>query len=475
MKLSALLREVETLCAFEDVEIERVTDKFEDNLNNALFICIDGDRFDGHGMAAKALEKGAAAVVTERDLKLSRQIVVENTRKAYSLIAANFYGRPAEKLQLIGITGTNGKTSTAYFIKSALLSMSVKCGLIGTVENDTGEGGKTSVLTTPEPMELQRLFREMVDSGCKYCVMEVSSQALSQERVYGLHFAAAVLTNITPDHLDYHGSMEEYINAKLSLFDISDTAIVNMDDENSASVLDRIKCPLITCSAKLDSADYTAKNAECGTWGVKYEFVGIDCISRMSLKLLGRFTVYNSLCAAAVCLKLGFELDDISNAFKNIKPVKGRAEIVEVPRDFTVVIDYAHTPDGLQNILNCVRELTTGRIITVFGCGGDRDRTKRSTMGEIAGKFSDIAIITSDNPRTENPILIINDILSGINKSKAKLAVIENRREAIGFALKKARAGDLVLLAGKGHETYQIIGHEKRPFDEREIIKEFVK
>lgn len=475
MKLSALLKGVETHNAFEDVEIERVTDKEKDNLNNALFICIDGDRFDGHGLAAKALENGAAAVVTERDLKLPRQIVVDSTRKAYSLIAANFYGRPSERLRLIGITGTNGKTSTAYFIKNTLESMSVKCGLIGTVENDAGTGGKKSVLTTPEPMELQQLFREMVDAGCEYCVMEVSSQALSQDRVFGLHFAAAVLTNITPDHLDYHGSMENYINAKLSLFDNSDAAIVNIDDENNASVLDRIKCPVITCSASRDSADYTAKNVECGTEGVKYEFVGMDCISRMSLKVLGRFTVYNSLCAAAVCLKLGFDLYDISNAFKNIRPVKGRAEIVEIPRDFTVVIDYAHTPDGLENILNCVRELTNGRIITVFGCGGDRDKTKRGAMGEIAGRLSDIAIITSDNPRTENPILIINDILSGMGKSKAKLVVIENRREAIGFALKKARTGDLVLLAGKGHETYQIIGREKRPFDEREIIREFIK
>lgn len=475
MKLSALLQGIETQSKFVDVEIERVTDKSEDDLKNSLFVCIDGNHTDGHRKAQEAIINGSAAVITARDLKLENQIIVEDTRWAYSIAAANFYGNPAEKLKLIGVTGTNGKTSTAFFIKGILDNLGEKCGLIGTVENDAGEGAEPPSLTTPEPPELQRLFRKMADNGCGYCVMEVSSQALSQCRVCGMIFDSALLTNITPDHLDYHGNMESYIKAKLSLFNMAKSAVVNIDDTNNASVLEKIGRPVKTCSAKTDSADYTAKNIVCKADGVRYEFVGIDSISRIAVGIPGKFTVYNSLSAVAALLNFGFSLDDISIAARSLKSVKGRAEIVSVPKKYTVMIDYAHTPDGLRNILSCVREFTQGRVITVFGCGGDRDRLKRFEMGRIAGELSDIAIVTSDNPRTENPILIINDILSGMEKTKAKLAVVENRREAIGFALKKARANDIVLLAGKGHETYQIIGNEKIHFDEREIVREFLK
>ncbi len=475
MKLSALLQGIITESLPRDVEVERVTDKSEENLRNALFVCIDGDRFDGHSMAFDAVQRGACAVVTERDLGLKNQIVVSDTRMAFAKIAANFYGNPAQKLRLIGVTGTNGKTSTAFFIRDILNGMSQKCGLIGTVKNDIGTGDESATLTTPEPMELQRLLSEMVSGGCRYCVMEVSSQALSQQRVCGLHFDCAVLTNITPEHLDYHGSMESYIDAKLSLFKKADKAIVNIDDDNAAAAVGRIPCLIKTVSAMSNSADYTAKNIVCNEKGVRYELVGMDCISRVFVGIPGRFTVYNSLCAVCVVMSLGFDLDLVTEAVKKLAPVKGRAEIVKTDRDFTVMIDYAHTPDGLRNILDCVREFTSGRVITVFGCGGDRDRTKRAEMGKIVGEMSDIAIVTDDNPRTENPILIINDILGGMERVKAKLAVVQNRRDAIGFALKKARAGDLVLIAGKGHETYQIIGNEKIHFDEREIVKEFLK
>lgn len=475
MKLSALLKGIETKSGFEDVEIERVTDKCEEDLKSALFICIDGNRTDGHLKAEKALSNGAAAVVTERDLRLAKQIIVENTRWAYSVITANLYGNPADELKLIGVTGTNGKTSTSFFIREMLESLGKKCGLIGTVKTDDGEEETESALTTPEPPELQRAFRKMADSGCEYCVMEVSSQALSQCRVCGLVFECSVLTNITPEHLDYHGSMQDYINAKLRLFDMSKKAVVNADDENSRLALSRMSCPAVTCSAVSDSADYTAKNVVCSEKGVRYELVGMDCISRMTVGIPGKFTVYNSLSAASALIELGFDIDLISEAAKRLESVRGRAETVFVPADFTVMIDYAHTPDGLRNILSCVREFTGGRLITVFGCGGDRDRAKRAEMGRIAGELSDLAIVTSDNPRTENPLLIINDILCGMENTKAKTAVAENRRDAINYALKKAKKGDLVLLAGKGHETYQIIGNEKKHFDEREIVREFFK
>lgn len=473
MKLSALLQGVETLSAFQDVEIERVTDKDKEISKNSLFVCIDGNRCDGHSLALKALQNGASAIITNRDLQTDNQIIVADSRKALAQIAANYYGNPAQKLKIIGITGTNGKTSTTFFIKQILEGLGHKCGIIGTVENSSGEESVESILTTPEPMELHRLLKQMAENGCEYCVMEVSSQALAQQRVYGIQFSAAALTNITGDHLDYHINMENYINAKLSLFEQADFACINIDDENSQNSLAGIKCPVKTYSASSNSADYTAKNIVYEKNGVNFLFVGLDCIGKINVRIPGRFTVYNSLCATSILLGLGHSIDKITQAAELVTTVKGRAETVEVPRSFRVMIDYAHTPDGLLNILNCVREITKGKVITVFGCGGDRDKTKRGKMGEIAGQYSDIAVVTSDNPRTENPLLIINDILCGMEKSKARLAVIENRRQAIEFALSKAKKGDTVLLAGKGHETYQIIGKEKILFDERKIVKEY--
>ncbi len=473
MKLSSLLKGVKTQDVYEERDVERVTDKDNENLENALFVCIDGNRCDGHSLAEKVIENGAVAVVTNRDLGLSGQIVVEDTRVALSQIASNFYGNPSKRLKIIGVTGTNGKTSTSFFIKNILEALGIKCGIIGTVKNSWGNKDEKSVLTTPEPMKLQKILCEMVKSGCEYCVMEVSSQALAQKRVYGIEFCASAITNITPEHLDYHISMENYISAKFELLKQSDFVCVNIDDGIIRENLDRIDCKKYTYSAVSDKADYTAKNVVCNENGIRYEFVGMDCISRIQSLLYGRFTVYNTLCATSVLINLGFDIDEIAKAIRTLKPVKGRAEIVPINKNFTVMIDYAHTPDGLCNILSCVREITKGKVIVVFGCGGDRDRTKRPEMGRIAGEMSDIAVVTSDNPRNENPLLIINDILCGMEKSKARIAVIENRRQAIEFALQKAKKDDLVLLAGKGHETYQIIGNEKIPFDEREVIKEF--
>ncbi len=473
MKLSSLLKGVKTRDVYEERDVERVTDKDNEDLKNALFVCIDGNRCDGHALAEKAIKKGAVAVVTSRDLGVKEQIIVEDTRCALSQIASNFYGNPSEKLKIIGVTGTNGKTSTCFFIKNILELLGVKCGIIGTVENSWGEETENSVLTTPEPMELQKIFSEMVKSGCEYCVMEVSSQGLAQQRVYGVNFCASALTNITPEHLDYHSNMENYIDAKFLLFGQSDFACVNIDNEIAKANLQIIKCKKYTYSTIDDWADYTAKNVICNENGIRYEFVGLDCISRIQSSLYGRFTVYNTLCAISILINLGFDIDKISRAISSLNPVKGRAEIVPVNRNFTVMIDYAHTPDGLRNILSCVREITKGKVIVVFGCGGDRDKSKRAEMGRIAGEMANVAVVTSDNPRGENPLLIINDILCGMEKSKARIAVIENRRQAIEFALEKAKKGDLVLLAGKGHETYQVVGNEKIPFDEREIIKEY--
>ncbi len=475
MKLSSLLKGVKTQDVYEERDVERVTDRDNENLENALFICVNGNRCDGHSLAKNALENGAVTVVTDRDLSLPQQIIVEDTREAFAQIASNFYDNPSKKLKIIGVTGTNGKTSTCFFIKEILNFLGIKCGIIGTVKNCWENEEADSVLTTPEPMELHSLFSQMVSAGCEYCVMEVSSQALSQKRVCGIEFCASALTNITPEHLDYHGTMDNYIKAKLELFENSQFACVNIDDENISNNLNGIKCKSITYSTISDKADYTAKNILCNENGIRYELVGLDCISRIQSTLCGRFTVYNTLCAASVLLKLGFSIDDIASGVEKLTSVKGRNEIVPVPKDFTVIIDYAHTPDGLHNILLTAKEITKGKIILVFGCGGDRDRSKRALMGKIAGEHSNYAVVTSDNPRTENPLLIMNDILCGMEKAKSKIAVIENRRQAIEFALSKARKGDTVILAGKGHETYQIIGKEKISFDERDIIKEYFK
>ncbi len=473
MKLSSLLEGVKTQDVYEEREVERVTDKDNENLRNSLFVCINGNRCDGHSLARNAIENGAVAVVTDRDLSLPQQIIVDDTRKAFAQISSNFYGNPSKKLKIIGVTGTNGKTSTCFFIKEILNSLGVKCGIIGTIKNGWETNETEAILTTPEPMELHGLFSQMVVSGCEYCVMEVSSQALSQKRVHGIEFCASAITNITPEHLDYHGCMEDYINAKLELFKASEFACVNIDDENVAENLEKIKGKTITYSAISDKADYTAKNIVCNENGIRYEFVGLDCIERIQSSLHGQFTVYNTLCALSVLLNLGFDIEKISKAVEQLTSVKGRGEIVPVPRNFTVMIDYAHTPDGLQNILSSVRQITKGKVIVVFGCGGDRDKSKRAEMGRIAGELSNYAIVTSDNPRTENPLLIMNDILCGMEKTKSRIAVIENRRQAIEFALCKARKGDTVILAGKGHETYQIIGKEKIPFDERKVVKEY--
>ncbi len=475
MKLSSLLEGVKTQDVYEEREVERVTDKDSGNLKNSLFVCINGNRCDGHSLAKKAILNGAVAVVTDRDLSIPQQIIVEDTRKAFAQISSNFYGNPSKKLKIIGVTGTNGKTSTCFFIKEMLNSMGVKCGIIGTIKNGWETDETESILTTPEPMELHGLFSRMVESGCEYCVMEVSSQALSQKRVHGINFCASAITNITPEHLDYHGCMENYIGAKFELFNNSDFVCVNIDDENIWNNFNKIQCKTVTYSTIQDKADYTAKNIVCNENGIKYEFVGLDCISRIQSPLHGKFTVYNTLCAVSLLLNLGFSIDRITSAIRNVAFVKGRGEVVPVPKNYTVMIDYAHTPDGLQNILSSVREMTKGRVFVVFGCGGDRDKSKRAEMGRIAGELSNYAIVTTDNPRTENPLLIMNDILCGMEKTKSRIAVIENRRQAIEFALSKARKGDTVILAGKGHETYQVIGKEKIHFDEREIIEEYFK
>ncbi len=474
MKLSEVLKGIKTYDIYEDKEVNFITDDSRKVSQGCIFVCIKGNRFDGHDVAAEMLRKGAVCVVCERDLGLPNQIVVENTRKAISVLCANFFGRPADKIKLIGITGTNGKTTTAFLIKNMLEKIGCKTGLIGTVKNMAGDKEYPAALTTPESFELHSLFNEMVKEGCEYCVMEVSSQALAQYRVEGLHFSAGVFTNLTQDHLDYHGTFENYAEAKSMLFSESDICILNLDDEYAMSMLRNSKGRMVTYSVNQDESDYTAKYIRYKNDGIEYELVTMGYVERVKVGIPGEFTVYNSMAAAVTLIELGFDFSQVLYALSLSEGVKGRIEVVPTDTDYTVIIDYAHSPDGLENIITSLRKIAKARIITVFGCGGDRDKTKRPIMGAIAAKLSDVIVVTSDNPRTEDPDMIIEDILVGVKGSKVKKIVESDRTKAIKAALCEAETDDIVLLAGKGHETYQIFGTEKIHYDEREIVRELL-
>ncbi|MDE5994082.1 MAG: UDP-N-acetylmuramoyl-L-alanyl-D-glutamate--2,6-diaminopimelate ligase [Oscillospiraceae bacterium] len=474
MLLSALLKGVGEISPSQDVEIENVTDKLSEVKNNSLFVCIDGDSFDGNDFVTEALLKGAAAVISEKQTKADISIKVPSSRKALALIASNFYGNPAKKLKIIGVTGTNGKTTTAFLVRHILEYSGKKCGLTGTVKKITGGKSVSSTLTTPESAELQKTFAEMLKNGCEYCVSEISSQALSQSRAEGVSFCAAAITNITPEHLNYHHNMENYISAKLLLFKSSDFSVINVDDKNIRENKSRISCRQFTVSLKDRIADYFAQNIVSTAHGVEFELLK-DRIYKVCTPLPGIYNVYNALCAVAVCSELGIDTQICVDALRSFSGVEGRCEKVPTGCDFNVIIDYAHTPDGFQNIISSARAFTENRIITVFGCGGDRDKSKRAVMGKIASELSDAVIVTDDNPRTESPVRIICDILEGMSGTKCHYAVVSDRKDAIGLALKIAEKGDTVLILGKGHEKYQITANGKIPFDEKEIIQEFLK
>ena len=471
MKLSLLLKDVKVLNSYEDVEIADVTEDTRKIKPGALFICIKGGSFDGHSKAKEMVEAGAAAVVAEVPTGAKNEILVENTREAFSAICSAFFGNPANKLKLIGLTGTNGKTTSTYLIKSILEGAGKKVGLIGTVQNMVCDEIYPAQFTTPGAYDLNSLFAKMVEAGCEYCVMEVSSQGLYQGRCSGLHFDIAVFTNLTQDHLDYHGTMENYKEAKKLLFKNCDNAVINIDDANGMDMVEGVGCKVFTYSAKNNSADFVAKNIVLKADGIVYDLLGDGMLGRVRCSIPGTFTVYNSLAAAGVAYVAGIPFDEVVKAFGFMKGVKGRIEVVPTDTDYTVIIDYAHSPDGLENILSSVREFAKKRIIVVFGCGGDRDKSKRPKMAAIAGRLADFVVVTSDNPRTEDPEAIVNDVAAGLNGIDVDKEIIVNRTEAIRFALQEAKEGDIIVLAGKGHETYQIIGTVKNHYDEREIVK----
>lgn len=459
-------------CEYNNIEISAITSDSRTVKEGTVFVCISGPINDGHKYAEAAYKNGAVVVIAERDVNLPNQIIVEDTHTLFFEACANWFGNPLESMKLIGVTGTNGKTSVSYMVKTILEASGHKCGLIGTIQHMIGDETVDSNNTTPGAYELNELFSKMVKAGCDHCIMEVSSHALHQKRICGVTFDVAMFTNLTQDHLDYHKTMENYMLAKRELFKMCKTAVVNFDDPYTKPLVEALPCDVVSYSTYSDDATYSAKGIMYRADGVDFDLVGYGVIGRIKLKTGGKFSVYNGLCAASCALSLGLPLLEISKALSSLQGVKGRAEVVPTGKDFHVIIDYAHTPDGLSNILETFREVPKNRLIALFGCGGDRDKTKRPQMGKIAAKLADFVIVTSDNPRTENPSLIIKDIVAGMKDVKTPYVVIENRIDAIKYAVSHATTDDIIVLAGKGHETYQILNTGKIHLDEREVVKE---
>ena len=472
MKLKELLQDIPVLecTADPELEIENVYYDSRKVTENSLFVAISGFASDGNRFIPMAMSKGAAAVVTAKKPETDvPYVLVESDRLALAMLGCNFFGHPAKAMTMIGITGTNGKTSSTLLLKQVLeKTLHAKVGLIGTMANMVGEEEIPTERTTPESFELQALFARMRDAGCTHVVMEVSSHAVTLERIGGTHFDVAAFTNLTEDHLDFHKTMDAYCDAKAELFRRCDKAVVNADDHYSGRILAAAGCPVLTTSVA-GQGDLKAQNLELLSEGISFEAVCGEEKTGVHLPIPGKFTVYNALTVMGIAKQLGISLAHCAEALKTASGVKGRVEVVPTPgKPYTVLIDYAHTPDGLENVLSSVRGFCKGRLIAVFGCGGDRDPMKRPIMGRIGVELADHAIITSDNPRTEDPMAIIRNIVAGVEEGSYE--VIEDRRKAIRYAMDIAGKDDIIVLAGKGHETYQEINGIKYHLDEREEV-----
>ena len=474
MKLIDLLQGMEILDATADLNMEITSVAYDSRkvVAGGLFVAVSGFASDGNRFIPMAMEKGAVAVVTaKRPQEDVPYILVESDRLALALIGCNYYDQPAKSMTLIGVTGTNGKTSVTWLLKQVLEAVTgEKAGLIGTMENRIGDEVIPTERTTPESFELQGLFARMRDAGCRYAIMEVSSHAIALHRVGGVHFDVAAFTNLTEDHLDFHKTMEHYCDTKAELFARCDKAVLNSDDGWFDRIGAQAQCPVITTSVKA-AADLYAKDVELLSDGIRFTAVSDGQETPIRLPIPGRFTVYNVLTVLGIVKAMGIDLNVAAKALEQVQGVKGRVEVVPTPNQpYTVLIDYAHTPDGLENVIRSVRDFCKGRIITVFGCGGDRDPIKRPIMGRIGVELSDVAIITSDNPRTEDPDSIIDDILAGVTAEMGDYLTISDRRQAIRHAMDMAQENDIIILAGKGHENYQEIHGVKHHLDEREEV-----
>lgn len=437
----------------------------------SLFCCLVGEKTDGHNFASMAVEKGASALICQRPLPLNvPQLIVPDGREAMARAAACFYGHPERELTMLAVTGTNGKTSVTYMVKSVAETAGKKVGLIGTIQNLIGEEKVYTERTTPESVDLFALLQRMADKGVDLVVMEVSSHALAQQRVAGIPFKAGLFTNLTQDHLDYHKTFENYRAAKKKLFAQCGIAILNGDDETAAYMKEGLSIPVWTMGIH-HPGEFYARGIEITTQGASFHLFTPQGNGRISLHISGLFSVYNAMGTAALCTAAGIPFSCIVKGLEGLRGVAGRLECVDTgDRPFSVYVDYAHTPDALQNVLETARGFTRRRLISVFGCGGDRDYGKRPIMGEIGGRYSDHVILTSDNPRTEDPMDILKAVEEGVKRTATPYIVTENRREAIREALEEAGDGDVIVIAGKGHESYQEINGVRHHFDDKEIV-----
>ncbi|SHK38666.1 UDP-N-acetylmuramoyl-L-alanyl-D-glutamate--2,6-diaminopimelate ligase [Paramaledivibacter caminithermalis] len=489
MKLCDLLKGIKTLEIYgnKDMDITGIAYDSRRVDKGNLFVCITGLKTDGHKYIKGAIKNGAIAIIIEKDIDEIPEIMNEHdisfiktddTRYALSKLAANFYDDPSDKINVVGITGTNGKTSITYLISSILEANNKRTSIIGTMKNKIADEEYKTANTTPESLELQYLFSKMIKKNVDVCAMEVSSHSLDLKRVEHIKFNIGVFTNLTADHLDFHEDMENYKNAKIKLFyKTSDVNIINIDDKYGKEIYNRIKkLEIPALSYGIDNnCDIRAEDIRMNAAYSEFKLVTPKYSGNIKINIPGLFSIYNILAAIAVCYFMGYSYEDIARGVGKIKSIRGRFELVENDKGIGVIVDYAHTPDALENVLKTIKQFLKGRVITVFGCGGDRDTSKRAIMGKIAYSMSDYSIITNDNPRTENPAKIVEDILRGMGKDKNKYDVVMDRREAIKRAIRKAQRDDVVLIAGKGHETYQIINNEVVDFDDREVASNFLR
>ena len=490
MQLHEIVRSIVLKKVYGDTGIE-VTGVSSDSRQvqaGDLFVAFRGDHVDGHDYIEQAIARGAVAVLVEKKQEWDiPQVVVPSTRRIAPYVAHSILGFPASSLSMVGVTGTNGKTTTTMLIEHILQKAGKETGLIGTIAQRTSKGElRSSVMTTPESVELVKVIREMNDLGAKYVVMEVSSHALELHRVAGIPFRVAVFTNLTQDHLDFHPTMEAYGNAKGKLFSRLgnafmpqadgglQVAVVNADDEWSHRYASDTVQQVITYGIQ-KPADVQATEVQVKAEGVAFHLVSFAGVADIQLQMTGRFSVYNALAAIAASLALGIGLEETVAALEEVQGVPGRFERVNAGQDFSVIVDYSHTPDSLENALATIHEFCEGKIITVVGCGGDRDRKKRPLMAQIAASYSDFTVLTSDNPRTEDPEAIIDDMEAGLDESlRNKYTRLVRREEGIRYAIHQAKPGDVILIAGKGHETYQIIGTTKYDFDDRMVAARII-
>lgn len=474
MRLRELLEGMEVISQTisPDTEITHVCVDSRATQKGSLFVAVPGKRCDGGHYARQAVDRGAVCVVCQSELPPDLPWVkVRDARLALSQLACRWYGHPSRQLTMLGVTGTNGKTTVTYLLRHILQRTGMKTGLIGTVQNIVGEQTLPAQRTTPDALQIQQLLSAMTKNGCSHAVMEVSSHALDQHRAEGIDFAVGIFTNLTEDHLDYHGTMGCYCDAKAKLFQMSRMGVCNADDPWTERLLAGASCPSVYYGIH-NPAEVWAEDIFLHSRSVDFTVCTARTRTPVHLGVPGRFSVYNALGAIAACGELGIPPEECAAALATFPGVAGRMEVVPTPgKPYTLLIDYAHTPDALENVLKTVRGFAQNRVIAVFGCGGDREREKRPLMGHIAGKLADLTIITSDNPRTEEPMAIIRDILPGIAGAEDKYIVEPDRRGAIALAMGRAAAGDVIVLCGKGHETYQEIGDKTIPMDEREIVR----